>query len=57
MNVRNATSRELTIAANGQTVAAGEVAEVDDGLGKELCAQTDVWRESRAKTANTKESD
>lgn len=51
MKIRNATSRDLTIAATGQHVEAGKTVEVDDDLGKQLCDQADVWRKSTAKPA------
>lgn len=49
MKIRNATSRPLTVAATGQTAGPGDVLEVDDDLGKHLCRQRDVWRESTAR--------
>lgn len=42
------------IAATGQTVKPGETAEVDDELGRALCAQADNWQPvtgSKAATA------
>lgn len=47
MEIRNASSAALEIAATGQIVEAGGTAEVDDVLGDALCEQADVWQSSK----------
>lgn len=44
MEIRNVSSAALEIAATGQIVGPWESVEVEDGLGRSLVEQRDVWR-------------
>lgn len=56
MQIRNANSLTLEIAATGERVEPGDTVEVDDELGKSLLEQPANWVKA-TKTTKSKEDD